>query len=291
MDKRRRRRLFSVAGAQATSTISVALVLFVLGILAIVGLVTRKVAHNIRENVGFDVVMSEDIPAERIEALRREIASQPFALSVVVHSAEESAARWKEETGEDVVEVLGLNPFSAELEVKVHAAWASGDSLSVIKSHYSQLQDIDEITVHTDMIESVNANIVTAFKVLGTIALALLLISFVLINNTIRLTIYARRFTIHTMRLVGSTASFIRRPFLVSGMWQGLISGIIATGLLMGLIPGMRHFVVSTDSLVSLEEYGAVAAGMIVTGVIICVLAAFISTNRYLRLSYDEMFR
>ncbi len=285
MDNRRRRRLFSTAGAKITSTVSVALVLFVLGLLAVMALLTNRVADSVRESVGFDVIMTDSVSPAEIESLRRRIESQPFALSVAVHTADES---WREETGEDVVEVLGLNPFAAELEVKVNAPWASADSLSAVIAQYESLPEVDEVTVHTDMIDAVNANIMTVFKI---IASALLLISFVLINNTIRLSIYARRFTIHTMKLVGSTGSFIRRPFLVSAMWQGLVAGLIATVMLFGLDSGMSRVEAQLDGFVGLADLLAVGVGMVAGGVVICVISALISTNRYLRLSYDEMFR
>ena len=291
MNDRRKRRLFSTAGAKITSTVSVALVLFVLGLLAVVALVTRKVADTVRESVGFDIVMTDTASAADIEALRKELSVKPFALSVVTHSAEESAKRWREETGEDVTEVLGLNPFSAELEVKVHAPWASADSLNRIVAQYEGRSGVDTVSVHTDMIDAVNANIVTVFKVLGSIALALLIISFVLINNTIRLSIYSRRFTIHTMKLVGSTGAFIRRPFVAGGIWQGLAAGVLATLMLWGLISGAVSVEAQLDGFVTTSELLLAGMGMIGAGIVICVLASIMSTNRYLRLSYDEMFR
>ena len=291
MNDRRRRRLFSTAGAKITSTVSVALVLFVLGLLAVAALVTRKVADTVRESVGFDIVMTDSASAADIEALRSDVSGKPFALKVVTHGAEESAARWREETGEDVTDVLGLNPFSAELEVKVHAQWASADSLKRIVAYYEGRSGVDAVSVHTDMIDAVNANIMTVFKVLGAIAIALLIISFVLINNTIRLSIYSRRFTIHTMKLVGSTGAFIRRPFLIGGVWQGLAAGIVATLMLWGLISGAVSVETQLDGYVTTVEILLAGVGMIAAGILICLLASIMSTNRYLRLSYDEMFR
>lgn len=291
MNTRRKRRLFSTAGAKVTSTVSVALVLFVLGLLSVVAIVTRKVADTVRESVGFDIVIADGATLTDIEHLKSDIVSSPFALSLVEHTAEESAKRWKEETGEDVVEVLGLNPFTMELEVKVRAPWASADSLAGIVSQFNSRPCIEEITVHNDVIDAVNANIVTVYKILGSIAIALLIISFVLINNTIRLSIYARRFTIHTMKLVGSTGAFIRRPFLISSMWQGFAAGLVATVMLCCLLSGMTKVEVQIEGLVTVTEIATVAGLMIISGIIICVIAALMSTNRYLRLSYDEMFR
>ena len=165
------------------------------------------------------------------------------------------------------------------------------DSLSAVIDQYESLPEVEEVIFYTDMIYAVYANIMTVFKILGAIASALLLISFVLINNTIRLSIYARRFTIHTMKLVGSTGSFIRRPFLVSAMWQGLVAGLIATVMLFGLDSGMSRVEAQLDGFVGLADLLAVGVGMVAGGVVICVISALISTNRYLRLSYDEMFR
>ena len=287
---RRKKSLFSSLGARITSTVSVALVLFILGVIALIGIVARNVTESIKENMGFDVLLTEGATEEDLKAVETLMSHSPFALSVTSHTPEEAAEKWKSETGEDVEELLGMNPFVAEVEVKVKSQWASSDSLRSIARELEELPGVGEISIQADMIDSINSNISTIAVALLVVAIALLFISFVLINNTVRLTVYAKRFIIHTMRLVGATGGFIRRPFIVSNIWQGLIAAVLSIGLLWGLWSYVSTFDPMLPDIITTGEMILIAASLLVTGVIICGLAATFAANRYLSLTYDEMF-
>lgn len=277
--------------ARVTSTVSVALVLLMLGIVGMVAIGAGALTREIRENLGFTVVMSEEEPEEVAHQLARQIRKQPFARSVTVFTAADAMKKWEEETGENVIEVVGVNPFSSEIEVRVVSEYADADSLAAVSERYARLESVEEVTLRAEMISTINRNLRTLVMVLGSVAAALLVISLVLINNTVRLTVYARRFTIHTMKLVGATDGFIRRPFVLASMLNGLVAAIIASALLGGLYAYGLSVEGSLGRILGWGDLAVIFAALILTGVVICAAAASFSTDRYLRISYDDMFR
>lgn len=254
------------------------------------GVAARHITEDIRENMGFDVLLSDVATDRDLDSLKARISSAPYAYEVVAHTAQEAADDWKQETGEDVEELLGVNPFQAELEVRVKPQWANTDSLRAIAAKVSKYEYVDEIELQADMIDSVNSNISTIAVALSLVAAALLFISFVLINNTVRLTVYARRFIIHTMKLVGATGAFIRRPIILANALQGIIASLIAIVLVWLLWNYVSTFDSIIAQLVTTTEMIWIGISIILAGTIICTAAAWWSANRYISLSYDEMF-
>ena len=287
---RKRNTLFSAVGARITSTFSVTLVLFILGIIALMGVVADNVTREIKGNMGFDITLTDDADEHHLAEVRQYVEGQPYAQEIVEHSASEAAARWQEDTGEDVVELLGVNPFAHELEVRVKPEWANTDSLRAIAQGLEQNEMIREVALQADMIDAVNSNISTIAIALTVIAAALLFISFVLINNTVRLTVYARRFLIHTMRLVGATASFIRRPIIIDNVLQGIIAAFVADILVWLLWAWIASFDPMLSALLSPVEMLWIALSLLGGGMLICFIASFWASNRYISLSYDDMF-
>lgn len=287
---RRRNRLFSGLSKQLTSVVSVALVLLILGIVGALAIAARSVTDSIKENLGFNLVMQEDTPQESINRFKQMFNSVEYVSSYEYMSAEEILRQEEMLIGENLIEVIGVNPYQPEFNVKVKAEYASVDSIEKIVSPFKSMPQVADVSVHTEMVREINANIKTMSVVLVAVAAALLLISFVLINNTVRLTIYSRRFLLHTMRLVGATAGFIRRPIVVSNIGNGLAAGVIAVFMLSGI----RLYAVGIDPDIDLAlswgDLAFVYAGLIVTGMLICSLAAYVATNKYLRQDYDEMF-
>lgn len=277
--------------AQFTATVSVALVLLLLGIVAMLGIAARSVTTSIKENMGFDITMKADIPETDINKWKQSWTSSPYVASVKYYSAQDALQKWQDETGEDLVELLGVNPFCPEFEIRVKSQYASTDSIDRIIAPLKGHPQVDEITVHTEMVDAINDNIRSIALVLGIIAAALLLISFVLINNTVRLTVYARRFTIHTMKLVGATAGFIRRPFIARNAINGVVAALIAIALLAGILYYCTTLDASVAMAVTWGDAAIVFAGLIVAGILICSLAALLATNKYIRLDYDSMFK
>ncbi len=287
---KKRFRNFSIFNARVTSTISVSLVLLISGMVAMIGLATSKITRDIKENLGFDIVLLEDTDESSVADLRDDIAAQDFAVSAELFSAEDAMRRWEQETGENIIEIVGVNPFASEISVKVKAEYASAEKIAELADTYRLNPLVEEVTMHADMIDAINRNMHTVMAVLSVIAVALLLISFVLINNTIRLTVYARRFLIHTMKLVGATPGFIRRPFIKANVVNGLAAGTVASLLLYAMTCYASSVNESVSRAIGLEETLTVVALMLVAGMLICGIAALFATNRYLRVDYDDMF-
>lgn len=281
---------FSIFNARVTSTVSVALVLLILGIVAVTGVAASNITREIKENLGFDIELKEDIDDKTISSLKQEIENAGFASDVKLFTADDAMRQWEEATGENIIEVVGVNPFSAELDVKVKAEYASADSIEAIAGIYRSNPAVEEVSMHAEMVDAINRNMHTAMLVMLIIAVALLLISFVLINNTIRLTVYSRRFIIHTMKLVGATASFIRRPFIKSNILNGLVAGLMAVAVLVSIQAYASGIDPSVDKAVPFMSSLVVYGAMLVAGMLICGIAALFATNRYLKVDYDDMF-
>ncbi|MGN1245842.1 MAG: cell division protein FtsX [Muribaculaceae bacterium] len=284
----------SYFSANVTAVISVALVLLLLGIVAVIGVGANELSMRIKENIGFDISMKEDATEQQIAALRREIAAAPFTAGMKYVSKDDALKVWREETGEDLMAVLGFNPLTAEIEVHVRSDYSDVASIDRIAAGLKQKHAaIDGITTHRENIEAINRTLTQTALVLGVAAAAMLIISLALINNTVRMTIYSKRFLIHTMKLVGATPGFIRRPIVVSCTINGIIAALVAVGLLSTLL-----YYLSLDSLageavreaVPLEAVGLTAAAMVVLGALLCCITAFFAANKYIRLDYDRLF-
>ena len=284
----------SYFSANVTAVISVALVLLLLGIVAVIGGGARGLSEKIKENIGFDISMKEDATEHQIAALRRDIAAAPFTARMKYVSKEDALEVWREETGEDLMAVLGFNPLTAEIEVHVRSNYSDVASIDRIAAGLKQKYTaIESVTTHRENIEAINRTLTQTALVLGVAAAAMLIISLALINNTVRMTIYSKRFLIHTMKLVGATPGFIRRPIVVSCMINGIIAAFVAVGLLSALL-----YYLGLDSLageavreaVPIEAVGATAAAMVVLGALLCCATAFFAANKYIRLDYDRLF-
>ena len=281
----------STFSAQITATISVALVLLLIGIIAMLGIAAHSITRNIKENIGFDIVRTDTAINAEVSQLKSKWTASPYTASVRYYSKEDALMNWEEETGENLMDVLGINPFSGELEVKVKADYASSDSINKIITPLKSLPYVHEVNVHTELVDSINRNINSVSLILIIITCALLFISFALINNTVRLTVYSRRFIIHTMKLVGATGSFIRRPFINANVVSGIISALIASAILAGTLYYLQGIDSGIASAITWPQAACVFAGILIIGIIICAVAALFATNKYLRLDYDDMFR
>lgn len=279
---------------RATATLSVALVLVILGMAAMVGIATRRVGDAVMENIGFVVVFADDVTASDIDAVRSRLGSQPGVSKITFNPSDSILARWQKIVGEDedILRLAGVNPFSPELEVNVKASHSSPDSLTMLAQPLSLLPQVADVRIHTDIVSSVNRTLRSVSLTLLCIAVALLCVSFVLIFNTVRLSVYSKRFIINTMQLVGATPAFVRAPFLKENAVNGLVAGVIGSGLLALAL----WVCTSIDPAVAYAarwwpDAAAVMAGMLVTGVVICLAASALACNRYLNMSYDQLFK
>ena len=289
--KKKRHSGIPTFSAQITSTISVSLVLLLIGIVAFLGIATHSITESIRENMGFDVILKEGTSERNVNKLKQFWTKAPYTSSVKYRSADDALREWQEETGEDLMALLGVNPFSPEFDIRVKSDYANIDSIGKIIAAVEKFPSVSEVSVHTDMIESINNNIRSISIILIIVAASLMLISFVLINNTVRLTVYSRRFLIHTMKLVGAKAGFIRRPFIINNVLNGTMASLIAMGLLTGILYYTQSVDRAVMAAIDYETILCVFACLLVLGITICATAALMATNKYLRISYDDMFK
>jgi cell division transport system permease protein len=280
----------SYFSANITPIISVSLVLLLLGIVAMLGIAANSLTDYVKENIGFDVVMKNDASQQEIDALKQMWTKAPYVASVKYISKEDALQSWEKETGENLMEVIGVNPLSSEFEVRVKPQYVSVDSLNRIEYALSQNKSIDSVKMHKDVVEKINSNVNSVVLVLGAVLVLLVIISFVLINNTVRLAVYSRRFIIYTMKLVGATPGFIRRPFVLTNVVNGLIASLVAMAMLCGLM----YYVVEVNydyaNLIEMKHIVMVCVGLMVVGVMMCALAALLAANRFISLNYDELY-
>lgn len=276
-----------------TTIVSVTLVLLLLGIMALVWIGASRETRRLQENVELSVVMADSIPEGRVEALAAAIESEPYSSEVRIISKEEALSNWTRDTGEDLQEVFGLNPLSDEISFTLNPEYSDAASISSIEENLQQETDVEGVaTPDAAMVDAMNSNIRTLSMLLAAMAAVMLLISFVLINNTVHLSIYSRRFTIHTMQLVGATDGFIRRPVIVDNVLAGVISGGVATALLAAAMCGVGESLhVNVAAYVGWGAFGIVGCGLVALGAIICALAAWLACTRYLDKDYDELFK
>lgn len=287
-----KQRKISTFGSQLTSVVSVALVLLVLGVIAVGGFTAREVSHTIRESLSIVAEIAADVPSADVERLKHTIRESPYAASVVYTSADEILKEESAQFGDDILELLeGANPYNAEIEIKMKEAYASSDSMRTVAEQLRLDSAVVKVNLHTSIIDNINASLRKVTLLLAIVGLILLIISFVLINNTVSLSIYSRRFIIHTMRLVGAKASFIRRPFVIAGVINGLIAGLVASALLSGVYVYVVSAAPAMEELIGWPTLTVVMAGMVLTGICLCALASGVAATRFLRLGYDKLFR
>ena len=285
---RRRSNRISTFGSQLTSIVSVSLVLLILGVLGLVAIAGRSGADMLKSNLGFIVKVERGAPESELNRLKQVFASAPFVASYVYSSADEILASESQYLGEDITSLIDVNPYGAEFDVKVKSEYASVDSIESVSAMVAADKAVEEVLTETSMIAAVNSTLGRLTWILLAVATALLVISIVLINNTVHLAVYSRRFV--TMKLVGATASFIRRPFIVAGAVNGLVSAAIASMILVVMVVYASNVDPLLASAFTLRLCALVVAAIFVVGVLICTLASMFATNHYLRADYDDMF-
>jgi cell division transport system permease protein len=279
--------------AHATTIVSVTLVLMIIGIIALISVSAASESRRLKQQIELSAVMTDSVSDAQATVVLNKIKKEPWVLKANLITKEAALRNWKAETGEDLETLYGVNPLSPEISFTVKAEYASTENLNGISDKIRMLPEVEDVAVpDSAIVESMNRNIESLTMILGAIAIVMLIISFVLINNTVHLAIYSRRFTIHTMQLVGATNSFIRRPFIFNNMLSGLISAMLASCLLGGLLAGASQAGLGElSTYIEPMVFWMVAAGLLVIGVLICAVAALLATSKYLHKDYDALFR
>lgn len=273
-----------------TSSISTTLVLLLLGLVVFLVLSARGLSVYVKENIVFSIVLSDEVKENGILKMQRDLEKQPYVRTAYYISKKQALKEHTEAMGTDPQEFLGYNPFKASIEVKLNSDYANADSIRVIEKTLKQNNNIHEVLYRSELIDAVNRNIARISIGLMGLAVVLALISFALINNTIRLTIYSKRFLIHTMKLVGASWAFIRRPFLRRNFWIGVLSAIMADALLWG---GGLWLVTREPALIkviTLEVMIIVSLAVLLFGILITWLCALLSINKFLKMRASTLY-
>ncbi|MBQ8529696.1 MAG: permease-like cell division protein FtsX [Parabacteroides sp.] len=276
--------------SRLTSIISISLVLFLLGLIFLIGLLGNKLSVYVKENISFSIVLKDSQKEADIKKMQRTLKALPFIKSTEYISKEQAAKELEEELGENPETFLGFNPLQASIEVKLHSQYANPDSLKMIEKRIKNYTSVSDLLYRKDMMEMVNDNMKRVSLILLALAGVLMTISFVLIGNTIRLLIYSKRFLIHTMKLVGATAGFIRRPFVwynvVSGFFASILAILMLTGALFYLQNELSGFIQLLDIKALIIAY----VGILIIGISLSIVATVFAVNKYLRMDVDKLY-
>ncbi len=273
-----------------TSSISTTLVLLLLGMVVFFVLAAHNLSVYVKENINFSVLISDDMKESDILKLQKKLDKEVFVKQTEYISKKQALREQTEAMGTDPQEFLGYNPFTASIEIKLHSDYANSDSIAKIEKLIKKNTNIQEVLYQKDLIDAVNDNIRNISLWLLSLAVILTFISFALINNTIRLAIYSKRFLIHTMKLVGASWSFIRRPFLRRNLWIGVLAGVIADGILWASAYWLVSYEPELVRVITSEVMVLVSVSVLVFGMIITWLCALLSINKYLKMKASTLY-
>ena len=291
MTKKKPRRLKNrIFTSYVTSTVSITLVLFLLGLLALILLNAGRLTDYVRERIGFTLVLHDELKEADIRRLENQLNARPFAREIKYIDKETAARIMQEELGEDFEGFLGYNPLFATMEVKLYAEYTNADSLAVLEKNLLQFPQVKEVFYQKSLVTVINEN-VRKISIFMVIFSALMLFVFiVLINNTIRISIYAQRFIINNMLLVGATRSYVRKPFVRKSIIFGLHGSLLSSGLLAAIMLTYKKEISGIINLDDLVILGTVIVIVFVAGIVLSWLSTHLAVNRFLRMKFDELF-
>ena len=279
-----------IVSSSVSVIISLSLVLFVLGLLSLFLINAQRLTNYVKENIGFSIMIKENIKEIELIEFNKILDGESFTKSTEFISKEEATKDLENELGEDFVSFLGFNPIMASIDVKLNSNYANNDSLNNISRQLQKNKIVHEVYYQKNLIETLNNNIRKISFFLLVVSLILFFIAFALINNTIRLSVYSKRFIIRTMSLVGAESQFIQKPFLINGVYQGLYSAIFAIFLLIGSIQLIQKETANILNINDLQIIGIVFIVLFCSGVIISVASTFFAVRRFIYSNEGELY-
>jgi cell division transport system permease protein len=279
-----------IVSSSVSVIISLSLVLFVVGLLSLVLINAQKLSNYVKENIGFSIMIKEDVKEIELIEFNKILDAEDFTKSTRFISKEQATKELEQDLGEDFVNFLGFNPIMASIDVKLNSSYANNDSLQNISSRLEKSNVVYEVFYQKNLIKKLNSNVGKISFFLICISLILFFIAFALINNTIRLSVYSKRFIIRTMRLVGAENSFIQKPFLISGVYQGLYSAIFAIFMLLGSIQLIQTETASILNINDLQNIGLVFIVLFCSGIIISGTSTFFAVRKFIYLNEGELY-
>ena len=282
-----RRRL---ANAYLSSVISISLVLLLVGVASMLLVNAKSVSDYFKENMQVSVLMKDSVPEEKARSFGEYLLEERYIKTATFISKEQGQMELAELLGEDFVDIFETSPIPASIEITLDAAYVSSDSLQVVKEEISKSPLVAEVNYQGSLVDALNANLSKISLVLAFFIALMLFISYVLINNTVRLSVYARRFTIHTMQLVGATRSFIRAPFLIQSAFQGVFSAFIAIMALIVILFFLRSGFAQLFEIFRMELLLLVMGIVLVSGLALCLISTYFVVNKLISLHKDELY-
>ena len=290
--KKRKKNAGNRRGVQlVTLCISTAMVLVLLGLVVFSVQTSRNLSQWVKENLTVTVMLSDDVSVNGAKLLCRDLYHRPYSRNIDYISKEQALKEQSEAMGSDPSEFLGVNPFPATLELQLHSDYANRDSLKWIARELQKNPKITDVAYQVDLMDSVNRNLTKVNLVLLALAVLLTFVSFSLINNTVRLSVYSRRFIIHTMKLVGASWGFIRKPFMKQALLVGVIAALIAIAVLGGCMYALYYYEPNIISIITWRELTITVVAVLLFGIIITAACSYISVNKFLRMSAGELYK
>ena len=290
--KRRRNNAGNRRGVQmVTLCISTTMVLVLLGMVVFSVLTSHNLSQWVKENLTVTVMLKDEVTVNEAKLLCRDLYHRPYSRNIDYISREQALKEQSEAMGSDPSEFLGMNPFSATLELQMKSDYANRDSLKWIAAELKKNPKVADVAYQVDLMDSVNRNLAKVNILLLVLAVLLTFISFSLINNTVRLSVYSRRFLIHTMKLVGASWGFIRRPFMKQGILVGILAALIAIAVLGGGVYALYYYEPGIQLIITWRELVITALAVLVFGLVITLTCSYISVNRFLRMPPGELYK
>lgn len=281
------RRLVS---AWVSSVISISLVLLLVGLASLLLVNAGKFSRYIKENMSISVLMKQDVSENQALAFQSELDRSPYIKSSTYISKEQGIKEMAELLGEDFLDIFSSEPIPISLDLTLKGDYVHKDSLEILRNNLMASSLVDTVSYQENLVEAMNENLAKISLFIGLFIVLLLFLSFVLINNTIRLSVYARRFTIHTMKMVGATKNFIRLPFLSQALVQGVFSSMVACSALVGLLFFLKAQLLPFYDIFPLERVLVVMGIVVLSGLVICVSSTWVTVGRMVSLNKDDLY-
>ena len=272
------------------SIISIALVLFMMGLFGVILINGKTLSNHIRENFQLTVFFNSNTSEADIARVHKQIETSEYAKQATYVSKDEAAKQFTKEIGQDFVSFIGFNPLLPSVELFLKSKYANTEKLKAIESEIKKNKEVQDVIYQKSILEEINENTKTIGTILISVSIIFLLIAITLINNTIRLNLYARRFLIKSMQMVGATHGFIIKPFVIKSLLHGLYGGIIACLLLSGLLYALPFWIDQINLLYNTTQFAILFVVIIIAGIIISMISSLISTNHYLKLKIDDLY-
>ena len=279
-----------ILSSSVSVVISLSLVLFVVGLLGLLLINAQRVSNYVKENIGLTIMLKEDINEIEIMKFQKTLDAASFAKNSTFISKKQATIDLENDLGEDFVQFLGYSPLLASIDVKLNANYANTDSLAVIKNELNKNASVHDIFYQENLIDKLNSNVSRITFFLLTFCLLLFVIAFALINNTIRLSVYSKRFLIRTMSLVGATNGFIQKPFLVKGVYQGIYSSIFAVFMLIGSIQLIQSETANMLNITDLKIIGIIFILIFMSGFLLSGISTFFAVRKFIRQNENELY-